>query len=131
MGEANPQVAIIMGSQSDWPTMKHAADTLEALGVSHEARIVSAHRTPQRLYDFATGARDAGFKVVIAGAGGAAAAPLFLGLPCHRLPCSVVGHGPGAPVAAECPRASDQVRSSVAAHAAAVSRGRSMAASAA
>jgi 5-(carboxyamino)imidazole ribonucleotide mutase len=68
-------VAIIMGSQSDWPTMKHAADTLDELGVPHEARIVSAHRTPQRLYDFAHGARGQGFKVIIAGAGGAAHLP--------------------------------------------------------
>ncbi len=88
MGEANPQVAIIMGSQSDWPTMKHAADTLEALGVSHEARIVSAHRTPQRLYDFATGAREAGFKVVIAGAGGAAHLP---GMTASMTPLPVFG----------------------------------------
>ena len=68
-------VAIIMGSQSDWLTMKHAAETLDALGVSYEARIVSAHRTPERLYAFAKGARAAGFKVIIAGAGGAAHLP--------------------------------------------------------
>jgi 5-(carboxyamino)imidazole ribonucleotide mutase len=68
-------VAIIMGSQSDWQTMKHAADTLGALGVPFEARIVSAHRTPERLYAFAKGAKDAGFKVIIAGAGGAAHLP--------------------------------------------------------
>jgi 5-(carboxyamino)imidazole ribonucleotide mutase len=68
-------VAIIMGSQSDWDTMRHAAATLEALGVGHEARIVSAHRTPERLYAFARGAKAAGFKVVIAGAGGAAHLP--------------------------------------------------------
>lgn len=68
-------VAIIMGSQSDWATMRHAAETLDALGVSHEARIVSAHRTPERLYEFARGAREAGFKVIIAGAGGAAHLP--------------------------------------------------------
>jgi 5-(carboxyamino)imidazole ribonucleotide mutase len=68
-------VAIIMGSQSDWATMRHAAETLEALGVLHEARIVSAHRTPERLYDFARGAKKAGFKVIIAGAGGAAHLP--------------------------------------------------------
>jgi 5-(carboxyamino)imidazole ribonucleotide mutase len=68
-------VAIIMGSQSDWPTMKHAADTLDALGVSYEARIVSAHRTPERLYAFAKGAKAAHFKVIIAGAGGAAHLP--------------------------------------------------------
>ncbi|MEC9461676.1 MAG: 5-(carboxyamino)imidazole ribonucleotide mutase [Pseudomonadota bacterium] len=70
-----PPVAIIMGSQSDWETMKNAADTLDALGVSYEARIVSAHRTPDRMYAFAKGARDDGFKVVIAGAGGAAHLP--------------------------------------------------------
>jgi len=68
-------VAVIMGSQSDWQTMKHAADTLEALGVGHEVRIVSAHRTPERLYAFAKGAKAAGFKVIIAGAGGAAHLP--------------------------------------------------------
>jgi 5-(carboxyamino)imidazole ribonucleotide mutase len=68
-------VAIIMGSQSDWETMRHAAETLTALGVSHEALIVSAHRTPDRLYAFAKGAKAAGFKIVIAGAGGAAHLP--------------------------------------------------------
>ena len=68
-------VAIIMGSQSDWETMRHAAETLTALGVGHEARIVSAHRTPDRLVAFAKGAREQGFKVVIAGAGGAAHLP--------------------------------------------------------
>jgi 5-(carboxyamino)imidazole ribonucleotide mutase len=68
-------VAIIMGSQSDWATMKHAADTLAALGVSHESLIVSAHRTPDRLYEFARGAKQAGFKVIVAGAGGAAHLP--------------------------------------------------------
>jgi 5-(carboxyamino)imidazole ribonucleotide mutase len=64
-----------MGSQSDWATMRHAAETLASLGVAHEAKIVSAHRTPERLYDFARGAEAAGFKVVIAGAGGAAHLP--------------------------------------------------------
>ncbi|MGB0681954.1 MAG: 5-(carboxyamino)imidazole ribonucleotide mutase [Magnetovibrionaceae bacterium] len=68
-------VGIIMGSQSDWPIMKHAAETLETLGVGFEARIVSAHRTPQRLYDYATSAADRGLQVVIAGAGGAAHLP--------------------------------------------------------
>ncbi|MEH2512064.1 5-(carboxyamino)imidazole ribonucleotide mutase [Nitrobacteraceae bacterium AZCC 1564] len=68
-------VAIIMGSQSDWETMRHAAETLTALSVSHEALIVSAHRTPERLYAFAKGAKAAGFKIVIAGAGGAAHLP--------------------------------------------------------
>ncbi len=68
-------VAIIMGSQSDWATMRHAAETLDALGVAHDARIVSAHRTPDRLVAFAKGAKAEGFKVVIAGAGGAAHLP--------------------------------------------------------
>ena len=68
-------VAIVMGSQSDWPTMKCAAEALDKLGVAYDARIVSAHRTPQRLVDFATGAADEGFKVIIAGAGGAAHLP--------------------------------------------------------
>lgn len=68
-------VAIIMGSQSDWETMKNAADTLDALGISYEARIISAHRTPQRLYEFADSAIESGFKVIIAGAGGAAHLP--------------------------------------------------------
>ena len=68
-------VAIIMGSQSDWSTMKHAADVLDVLGVSNDVRIISAHRTPQRLYEFAKGAKAAGFKVIIAGAGGAAHLP--------------------------------------------------------
>lgn len=72
---ANADVAVIMGSQSDWQTMKYAADTLDELQISHEKRIVSAHRTPKRLYDFATSARDEGFKVIIAGAGGAAHLP--------------------------------------------------------
>src|SRR5919108_5917488 len=68
-------VAIIMGSQSDWQTMQHAAETLDALGVGYDARIVSAHRTPERLYAFAKGAKAAGVKVIIAGAGGAAHLP--------------------------------------------------------
>ncbi|UCF51150.1 MAG: 5-(carboxyamino)imidazole ribonucleotide mutase, partial [Bradyrhizobium sp.] len=68
-------IAIIMGSQSDWETMRHAADTLAALGVAAETRIVSAHRTPDRLFTFAKGAKAAGFKVIIAGAGGAAHLP--------------------------------------------------------
>ena len=68
-------VAIIMGSQSDWATMRHAAETLDALGVAYDARIVSAHRTPERLYTFAKAAKGDGFKVVIAGAGGAAHLP--------------------------------------------------------
>jgi 5-(carboxyamino)imidazole ribonucleotide mutase len=68
-------VAVIMGSKSDWDTMRHAVDVLETLGISHDVRIVSAHRTPQRLYEFASTARDNGFKVIIAGAGGAAHLP--------------------------------------------------------
>ena len=68
-------VAIVMGSQSDWDTMKCAAEVLGELGVSHEARIVSAHRTPDRLHDFGKGAADEGFKVIVAGAGGAAHLP--------------------------------------------------------
>lgn len=75
MSKATPIVAIIMGSQSDWETMRHAIDTLNALGVAHDVRIVSAHRTPQRLYDFAENAQADGFQVIIAGAGGAAHLP--------------------------------------------------------
>lgn len=75
MTTETPPVAIIMGSRSDWPTMKHAADALDRLGVGWEAKVVSAHRTPQRLFDFATGARAAGYKVIVAGAGGAAHLP--------------------------------------------------------
>lgn len=70
-----PAVAIVMGSRSDWPTLKPAAEALEALGVTYEAKVVSAHRTPERLYEFARGAATEGFKVVIAGAGGAAHLP--------------------------------------------------------
>jgi len=70
-----PLVGIIMGSQSDWATLRHAAETLERLAVSHETRIVSAHRTPDRLRDYATTARERGLKVIIAGAGGAAHLP--------------------------------------------------------
>ncbi|MEG3182294.1 5-(carboxyamino)imidazole ribonucleotide mutase [Sphingomonas sp. LT1P40] len=74
MGQA-PSVGIIMGSTSDWETMRHAAETLAELGVTHETKVVSAHRTPQRLYDYATGADGRGLKVIIAGAGGAAHLP--------------------------------------------------------
>ena len=70
-----PLVGIIMGSKSDWETMRHAADTLGALGIAHETRVVSAHRTPKRLYDYAHSARERGLKVIIAGAGGAAHLP--------------------------------------------------------
>jgi 5-(carboxyamino)imidazole ribonucleotide mutase len=72
---ADIKVGIIMGSQSDWPTMKEAADMLDALGVPYEARIVSAHRTPDRLWDYGKGAVDRGLQVIIAGAGGAAHLP--------------------------------------------------------
>ncbi|WP_447909185.1 5-(carboxyamino)imidazole ribonucleotide mutase [Brevundimonas bullata] len=72
---STPEVAIIMGSRSDWPTMKLAAERLDQLGVAWEAKVVSAHRTPQRLYDFATKAKANGHKVIIAGAGGAAHLP--------------------------------------------------------
>jgi 5-(carboxyamino)imidazole ribonucleotide mutase len=75
MSRIRPHVGIIMGSQSDWPTMKHAADILTALGVPFETKIVSAHRTPDRLYSYAKGAKAAGLKVIIAGAGGAAHLP--------------------------------------------------------
>lgn len=70
-----PLVGIIMGSRSDWETMRHAAETLGRLGIAHETRVVSAHRTPQRLYDYATGAAGRGLRAIIAGAGGAAHLP--------------------------------------------------------
>jgi 5-(carboxyamino)imidazole ribonucleotide mutase len=70
-----PPIAIVMGSQSDWPTLRHAAETLDNLKIEYEARIVSAHRTPNRLYEFATNAKADGFKIIIAGAGGAAHLP--------------------------------------------------------
>ena len=75
MSAASAPVAIIMGSRSDWPTLKGAADHLTALGVAWEAKVVSAHRTPQRMYDFARSAKGRGVKVIIAGAGGAAHLP--------------------------------------------------------
>src|SRR3984885_13822788 len=75
MGMTEPLVGIIMGSTSDWETMRHAADRLDELGVAHETQVVSAHRTPQRLYDYAQGAAGRGLKVLIAGAGGAAHLP--------------------------------------------------------
>ncbi|HWT58559.1 MAG TPA: 5-(carboxyamino)imidazole ribonucleotide mutase [Rhizobium sp.] len=83
-----PSVAIIMGSQSDWETMKNAADTLEALEIPYDARIISAHRTPDRLVNFAKGARAEGFKVIIAGAGGAAHLP---GMAASMTPLPVFG----------------------------------------
>ncbi len=75
MSQSRPAVGVIMGSQSDWATMRHAAQTLESLGVAHETRIVSAHRTPERMADYAKGARERGLQVIIAGAGGAAHLP--------------------------------------------------------
>ena len=86
MGE--PLVGIIMGSRSDWETMRHAAETLEGLGVAHEVRIVSAHRTPRRLDDYAATARERGLKLVIAGAGGAAHLP---GMTASMTPLPVLG----------------------------------------
>jgi 5-(carboxyamino)imidazole ribonucleotide mutase len=70
-----PKVAIIMGSQSDWPTMRHTAETLDKLGIAYDARIVSAHRTPERMVAFAKGAKAEGFQIIIAAAGGAAHLP--------------------------------------------------------
>ena len=81
-------VGIVMGSRSDWDTMRHAAQTLDILGVPHETRIVSAHRTPQRLYEYAAGARQRGLKVIIAGAGGAAHLP---GMTASLTPLPVFG----------------------------------------
>ena len=75
MADEAPLIGIIMGSRSDWETMRHAAETLDALGVSCESRVVSAHRTPDRLYDYAKSAAERGLKVIIAGAGGAAHLP--------------------------------------------------------
>jgi 5-(carboxyamino)imidazole ribonucleotide mutase len=75
MADEAPLIGIIMGSRSDWETMRHAADILAEFGVPHETRVVSAHRTPERLYDYARGAADRGLRVIIAGAGGAAHLP--------------------------------------------------------
>ena len=83
-----PSVAIIMGSQSDWSTMKHAADTLDSLKIGYDSLIVSAHRTPDRMYDFARNARDKGYKTIIAGAGGAAHLP---GMTASLTPLPVFG----------------------------------------
>ncbi|MBZ9988676.1 5-(carboxyamino)imidazole ribonucleotide mutase [Mesorhizobium sp. BH1-1-5] len=88
MTDQRADVAIIMGSQSDWATMRQAAETLEALGIPHKRLIVSAHRTPDRLYAFAKGAKAAGFKVIIAGAGGAAHLP---GMTAAMTPLPVFG----------------------------------------
>jgi 5-(carboxyamino)imidazole ribonucleotide mutase len=75
MSATSAPVAIIMGSRSDWPILRHAAEMLDSLGVAYEAKVVSAHRTPDRMYEFAKGAKAAGFKVIIAAAGGAAHLP--------------------------------------------------------
>jgi 5-(carboxyamino)imidazole ribonucleotide mutase len=88
MAVSGHAVGIIMGSQSDWETMQHAAQTLDRLGISHETRIVSAHRTPKRLYDYATSAKARGLKVIIAGAGGAAHLP---GMAAALTPLPVLG----------------------------------------
>lgn len=88
MSETQPLVGIIMGSQSDWPTMKHAADILEELGVPFEAKIVSAHRTPDRLFEYAKSARTRGLKCIIGGAGGAAHLP---GMAAAMTPLPVFG----------------------------------------
>lgn len=88
MSKDRVDVAIIMGSQSDWATMRHAAELLDVLGIAFEARIVSAHRTPDRLYEFAKGAKSAGFRVIIAGAGGAAHLP---GMTAAMTPLPVFG----------------------------------------
>jgi 5-(carboxyamino)imidazole ribonucleotide mutase len=88
MSKDSPIVGIVMGSQSDWETMRHGAELLTTLGVAHEARIVSAHRTPTRLYDYARTARERGIKVIIAGAGGAAHLP---GMVASMTPLPVLG----------------------------------------
>ena len=85
---AIPQVGLIMGSKSDWETMKAAAEVLDALGVTYEAKVVSAHRTPKRLYDYATSAKSRGLRVIIAGAGGAAHLP---GMAASMTPLPVLG----------------------------------------
>ena len=88
MAEASPLVGVIMGSQSDWQTMRHTVDMLDTLGVAHEVRIVSAHRTPGRLYDYARSARTRGLKAIVAGAGGAAHLP---GMAAAMTPLPVFG----------------------------------------
>ncbi len=88
MAKAAPLVGIIMGSRSDWPTMKRAAQILDELDVAYEVRVVSAHRTPERLYEFASGAKERGVKVIVAGAGGAAHLP---GMTAAMTPLPVLG----------------------------------------
>lgn len=106
MKKQHPQVAIIMGSQSDWETMKHTADKLEAFGVPFECKIISAHRTPDRLYEFAKSASAKGFKVIIAGAGGAAHLPGMAAAMTH-LPVL------GVPVKSKCLKGMDSLLSIV------------------
>ena len=81
-GDAAARVGIVMGSRSDWETMRHAAEQLEALGIAHEVRVVSAHRTPDVLFDYAATARQRGLRAIIAGAGGAAHLPGMLAANC-------------------------------------------------
>jgi 5-(carboxyamino)imidazole ribonucleotide mutase len=88
MAESGPLVGVIMGSRSDWETMRHADETLTALGVAHECRVVSAHRTPERLFDYARAAKGRGLHVIIAGAGGAAHLP---GMAASMTPLPVLG----------------------------------------
>ena len=88
MAQARIAVGIVMGSQSDWETLRHAAKTLEALGVAHESRVVSAHRTPRRLYAYAEAARGRGLRAIVAGAGGAAHLP---GMIAAMTPLPVLG----------------------------------------
>ena len=88
MAESAPRVGVIMGSRSDWETMRHADETLTALGIAHECRVVSAHRTPGRLFDYASTARGRGIQVIIAGAGGAAHLP---GMAASMTPLPVLG----------------------------------------
>jgi 5-(carboxyamino)imidazole ribonucleotide mutase len=88
MSALPPLVGVIMGSRSDWETMRHAAEVLEKLGIPHETRVVSAHRTPERLHGYAAGARGRGLKVIIAGAGGAAHLP---GMAAAMTPLPVLG----------------------------------------
>lgn len=88
MAQARVAVGIVMGSQSDWETLRHAAQTLEALGVAHESRVVSAHRTPRRLYAYAEAARGRGLRTIVAGAGGAAHLP---GMIAAMTPLPVLG----------------------------------------
>lgn len=106
MADKSAPVAIIMGSQSDWPTMKHTAETLSALGIEYESRIVSAHRTPDRLVSFAKQAKTNGYKIIIAGAGGAAHLP---GMAASMTPLPVFG----VPIESRCLKGEDSLLSIV------------------